>query len=637
MYKKITLIAALVLILPVMYFFRHYLSIFYFQNDINKIAINIEIKNNTYKPDLYICFDKNCDIIPYKNGIYSYKLNQENPLFYKGAPKNIEIITKDNTLNQNIKAISVFCENNLSYISNKNLTKTKTNFKNQSYNSYQIPFKIKNKNIVQKFAIYFESIFYNWYFYIFSYILIFYYIYKNNTKINLNNKILSITLIILLGFLLRLSHINFIPLWNDELYTIYNIFDGSLNLKTTLNDPGNPPLFFILSNLWLYKFHKSILSIRFLPLLIGLFQIGSIYFILNKILNKKTALISAFLSSINIFIILESNEIRSYILSMTLILWGGYFFYKLHKNFSSKNYFLYLLTSILLINTHYYTFLYVFSNLILGLIIFKKHKPNFLILNIISFLTFIPYLTTTMISKSFIKTFNIWLEKPNMDVLCNHVIFYFGNIAFFILTIIFCIYAYNKYLKHNKKGEIFLYTTYSIVFVFIFALLISIFLKPILFERYFCIFLPYLIINTAILLNINYKIPFLPLIIFLFSINMPKYENYNLFSNIDTFIKYANKDHINQEGFKTFFIVPDSKNYLKHYPDFPKENIIISNLGSREDKDLLFEYKKEIPTNKKTVIYLPEICINSKLKYSDNKNIKKINTSILPVYKIYLE
>ncbi len=638
-FKKNLLIFSLILFLIVLFSLRHYLSIFYFQNDLNKISINVETKNNINISDLYVCFNKNCDKMKFEKGIYTYKLNQTNPLFYKEEINSIELITKNQNIENNIKSISIFCEKDLGYYSINETLKTKVDFENKKYTSYKIPFKIKHKTLLQKSSIYFESIFYNWYFYIFSYILIIIYLHKNqfNPKFNFS----PIFLIIILGFLLRLSHIDFIPLWNDELYTICNISNGNLNLKRTILDPGNPPLFYVLSNIWLIKFNSTITQIRFLPLILGLVQIYSIYFITHKLTNKKTALIASFISAINIFIIVESNEIRSYILSMSLVLWGAYSFLNIYKNYNYKNCSIYVLFQILLINTHYYTLLFALFNFILGLFILKNNKIKFSILNIFAFLTFLPYFQNTMIFNSFNKNFNTWLEKPDLNVLYNHIIFYFGNIFFLCLTIIFCVYVYKKYLKNTFEEKIFLYNISAISFVFITAYIISITVKPVLFERYFCIFLPLLIINTAIILNIKYKINFLWLIILLFSINMPKYENYNLFSNIDTLIKYAINDYKNYKYENVYFIIPDSKAYLKYYPQLPQEKIIISNLGTREDKDLIKEYLKEIkkinPKLTNITLYLPEICVNSKIKYSKKENIKKINTSILPIYKIFLE
>ena len=44
-----------------------------------------------------------------------------------------------------------------------------------------------------------------------------------------------------------------------------------------------------------------------------------------------------------------------------------------------------------------------------------------------------------------------------------------------------------------------------------------------------------------------------------------------------------------------------------------------------------------VKNGNKIILYLPEICINSKIKYSKELNDKKINTTIVPIYKIVLE
>ena len=121
---------------------------------------------------------------------------------------------------------------------------------------------------------------------------------------------------------------------------------------------------------------------------------------------------------------------------------------------------------------------------------------------------------------------------------------------------------------------------------------------------------------------------------------MPKYENYNLFSNIDLFAKYSLKNYKKYEKtHETYFVIPDRAEYIEYYPEFkqiPMENIIVSNLGTREDKNLIEEYKKQIKSSKPSVIYMPEICTNSKIKYSKDKNIQVIQTTITPVFKIYI-
>ena len=629
--RKVILFLAIISFILSLIFLRHHFSVFYFQNDINKIAVNIEMPKNK---EIYVCFNKNCDLMNFKNDIYSYKLNQENKLFYKGIVNEIEFLSDKKTL-YDIKKIDLFLANDYKEIKPNTKNIIKTDF----LDKYSLKIDLNNnKTIIQKLGVYFEGIFYNWYFYLISYILILIYLIKYQKRFDFKIKH-PIFLILFLALFLRLSHIDFIPLWNDELYVLTYISDlgKNFNLQNIFQDPGNPPLFFILSNIWLYFFHKSIFAIRFLTVILGVFEVYLAYFVLKKVLDKKIALIASFLNAINIFIILESNEIRCYILAMILTIFGFWRFLELKNNYSNKNLFLYLISLILLFNTHYYCILYGLANFILGLFIFKKKSLKFILCNFLAFLSFIPYLFITILKKSFDPNFNTWLEKPSLDVINNHIIFYFGNIIFFILTVIFTIFIIKK-LK-DKQKEIFIYNVSTISIVFIFAYSISIFIKPILFERYFCIFLPLLIINSAIILNIDFKTKYQPLIfltILLFSINMPKYENFNLFSNIDLMAKYSSFDYKNH-NLESYFIIPDRKDYVKYYPKIPSNKVIVSNFGIREDIDLIEFYLSQTNNRKNLILYLSEICINSKIKYSDKLDIKKIDTTIVPIYKIVIK
>ena len=636
MKKNILLIISILFLFLSFFFLRHYFSVFYFQNDINKITINIETNKNL--GEVYSCFDSDCDLMKFENNIYLYKLNQENPLFYKDI-SNVEVIFENEKNTKEIKNISVFYGNKFNYFLNSSLIGKNVEFNNNTKYSINLPEITNSKSIIQKLGVYIESLFYNWYFYAISYILFAIYLIKTKKQLKFDTRFV-LPLIIFLGAFLRFSHIDFIPLWNDELYTFTVISEcgKSLNLKNIFIDPGNPPLFFLLSNIWLKFFNSSTFLIRLLPTLIGIFGIYLIYYVTDKIFNKKTALISAFLMAINIFIIVESNEIRSYILAMNLVLVGGFCFYKLLKEQSNKNLLLYFISSILLINTHFYCFLFVLFNFILGLILLKENKLKYFFINIIAFLTFGIYFLISY-KASFSSTFNTWLSLPTLDVLYNHIVFYFGNSVFFIACILFLIFMYKK-LNENERNLI-IYSVSSVAFVFVVAYVFSWCVKPILFERYFCIFLPFFIVVVAISINYDYKTkfkPFVVLFIFLFSVCVPKYENFNLFSNIYFMVKYSTVDSVNyDDSYDVYFVIPDNYKYTNYFKnDFNKlknPKIIISNNGIKENIDMINEYVKN--SNKKRVIfYMPEICTNQIIK--KQYNAQKIVTSILPVYKIFV-
>ena len=146
----------------------------------------------------------------------------------------------------------------------------------------------------------------------------------------------------------------------------------------------------------------------------------------------------------------------------------------------------------------------------------------------------------------------------------------------------------------------------------------------------------------SLILNIDYKAKCKPLIlclVLLFSINAPKYENFNLFSNINLMANYSVSDFVYHKNYKSYFVIPDKKEYAKYFPKIPSDKIIVSKFGVREDIDLIEFFKKEIRYKKgdKVILYLPEICINSKIKYSKVLDVKKINTTIVPIYKIMLK
>ena len=128
------------------------MSIFYFQNDLNKIVLNIEMKK---QDEIYACFHKNCDKMEYKNGLYSYKLNQQNPIFYLGSVDNIEFISSKETLN-NIKEIDLFNGHKYLKINLKNLKFSEVDFLSKKVYSFNLPIQKNDKTIIQKMGIYFS-------------------------------------------------------------------------------------------------------------------------------------------------------------------------------------------------------------------------------------------------------------------------------------------------------------------------------------------------------------------------------------------------------------------------------------------------------------------------------------------------
>ena len=150
-----------------------------------------------------------------------------------------------------------------------------------------------------------------------------------------------------------------------------------------------------------------------------------------------------------------------------------------------------------------------------------------------------------------------------------------------------------------------------------------------------------MIINTAIFLLLDFKTKFKPVLvclILLVSINAPKYENFNLFSNISQMVMYSYLDsEANKDKYKTYFVIPDVVEYTKYFPYLQKEKIVVSKYGMLDDEFVVEKILNDIDdkTSKK-ILYFPESTFNFMLRQSKKLNVRKIETTIMRVYKVYI-
>ena len=148
MKNKILIFIALLFLLS-LFVFRHHFSIFYFQNDLYQTILNVETKKDV--GEIFACVNQNCKKLKNEKNIYSFRLNQQNPLFYEGETKSLEIALKDSEIEQ-IKTISLFEGFNLKYFDSeiKNFSKNQITLENKKLTSLVIPVQSNNKNILQK-------------------------------------------------------------------------------------------------------------------------------------------------------------------------------------------------------------------------------------------------------------------------------------------------------------------------------------------------------------------------------------------------------------------------------------------------------------------------------------------------------
>ena len=117
---------------------------------------------------------------------------------------------------------------------------------------------------------------------------------------------------------------------------------------------------------------------------------------------------------------------------------------------------------------------------------------------------------------------------------------------------------------------------------------------------------------------------------------MPKYETFNLYCNINPLINYFIQDSKIDKEYEARLVIPDTKYYANYYK-IQKDKVIVADFEKSKEADLIEQFLSKIPeNNKKILLYVPEMRTNSKLRDSKDKRIKKIDTNMVPIYKIYI-
>ncbi len=408
----------------------------------------------------------------------------------------------------------------------------------------------------------------------------------------------SIFLIVLLGFVFRFYNIDYENLWLDEIYTFW-VTDPNLSFNETYSriktTESIPFLYYYFIKICNNFFSYDPIVGRIFSAFFGFLSIFTVSNLCRKFVNNKSYLFTLCLTSLNIYLIAYSQEMRVYIFNFFLTSITLIFFFNLYNEDKSKiftkNFFLFSLTMFLSILSHPFSII-VFGSLICYLFLdyfffeAKNQKINISII-IISILTlvflvhYLGYVSTDKVN---------WIEQPGLKFFTN---FYFSKffgsrlLGIVHLSILFflTIYLWKKIIKNKKL--IFLYI--MLFFTYFIPLIYGYFLEPIIFPKYII----FVLIPVILLISI---------LIFLI-------ENQNLKKFFVIFIILLNLgNHLTESTVKQFF-----NKRVKFKPDFDTAFEIVessstnkvifyrdtSNNQNRDFNDIVFtNYLKVILNNK---------------------------------------
>ena len=324
-------------------------------------------------------------------------------------------------------------------------------------------------------------------------------------KINLN--LLYYSTLIFITILFRLYNINYDDFWIDEIISFY-VSEPSITLGEFYNRHKtleNSPFLFnlILRNYFkIFGYDPSIA--RYLPSVLNSLSIFFLIYFYVKTLKGKSSLLLFILLAFNIYLIKYSQELRLYSWYLFVFIINVYYFYKVvnfRNSLSNLNFCLFLITSIILIFTHPFSLIIIFSYNIFFIYEYFL-KKNFdtklfsilIIINCFSVLFIIFFIMNTTHQP-------IWIENIDWKFFTN---FFFSKFfgsrlvgGVYLLVFLFLLSRYIKNILFESNFEIFLLI--SLFFSYLIPIIYSYLISPAVVDRYL-IYLVFIIILLVVIL-----------------------------------------------------------------------------------------------------------------------------------------
>lgn len=134
---------------------------------------------------------------------------------------------------------------------------------------------------------------------------------------------LSLLIILLLGFALRLYHLAHLSLWLDESHSIFAAHLATPRLLEFVASRSHPPLYFLQLRGWMVLGDGEFV-VRFLSVVWGTLGIAALYALGRRLLGARTGTLAALLLAVSPIHVWHSQDARMYTLLLFLAILSSY-------------------------------------------------------------------------------------------------------------------------------------------------------------------------------------------------------------------------------------------------------------------------------------------------------------------------
>jgi mannosyltransferase len=352
----------------------------------------------------------------------------------------------------------------------------------------------------------------------------------------LNSRYIQLLILITcIGFFLRFYNLGFNSLWLDEASTLnFATIDGAGGSfaeiwKYTLSSDPNPPLFVWIEYIVITIAGTSEIALRFASALLGALTVPIMYFVGKEFIDENGGLIASAAFALSPFLIMYSQEARSYSMLLFFITLTTLFYLKAIKSEGLKYWILFGLIAACSIWVHFYAVIFLGAVLLYTLVIYRmKYIKEFLISIAIIVATTIPVIVITL--QTILKHASL---GPSYGVVGFNVIYEtlleisgYNIVSMYIILLLFICGLFALYIKEKEKTILLL-----TILIFTFAASYYLSYKLSMVPRYLSFLSIVLFLGVAASYKLFYaltnkKIVVYSLILLLVAVNVPFLTTY---------------------------------------------------------------------------------------------------------------
>ena len=162
-------------------------------------------------------------------------------------------------------------------------------------------------------------------------------------------------------------------IWFDEIFSVHAAtLPWNEVVPFAAKDLIHPPAFYLLLKFWILAFGESLIWLRILPVVLSVLALFPLWMLCRELKLQKPTVVAAFtLFAVNGALIKYAQEVRMYSLLLFLAIVSIWLFSRYF--FRGKSFWMLVLTNAILVNTHYFGWFVVVSQ-VLAILIFQRIK-----------------------------------------------------------------------------------------------------------------------------------------------------------------------------------------------------------------------------------------------------------------------